>query len=158
MDHCLVRLTIKDRKRGLIPVIHKIQIEITHYSERNATSIDCRRSSIGSSCAQIDIFNKLKCKKKVASSTDSIVSGQVEVAGTKPINLQTAPSTQLQGNLIHEPEIEKKGGRTPVGGKAISTNTSVVANQNQSQDQQRRQPGGSSWTVPTHGNSEQNKG
>ncbi|KAA6379725.1 MAG: hypothetical protein EZS28_024748 [Streblomastix strix] len=66
-------------------------------------------------------------QKKVASSTDSIVSGQVGVAGTKPINLQTAPSTQLHGNLIHEPEIEKKGGRTPVRVKTSSADSQVAA-------------------------------
>ncbi|KAA6362120.1 MAG: hypothetical protein EZS28_042355 [Streblomastix strix] len=75
--------------------------------------------------------------RKVTSSTASIVSGQVRVACTKPINIQTEPSTQLQGNLVREPKVEKKGGRTPVGSKATSTNTSVVANQNQSEDQQR---------------------
>ncbi|KAA6365206.1 MAG: hypothetical protein EZS28_039266, partial [Streblomastix strix] len=75
--------------------------------------------------------------RKVASSTDSIVSGQVGVAGIKLINKQTAPSTQLQVDPIRELKVEKKGGRTPVRGKATSTNTSVVANQNQSEDQQR---------------------
>ncbi|KAA6401499.1 MAG: hypothetical protein EZS28_002982 [Streblomastix strix] len=75
--------------------------------------------------------------KRVASSTYCIASGQVGVAGTKPTNIQTEPSTQLQGNPIRESKIEKKGGRTPVRGKATSTNTSVVANQNQSEDQQR---------------------
>ncbi|KAA6375719.1 MAG: hypothetical protein EZS28_028755 [Streblomastix strix] len=75
--------------------------------------------------------------RKVASSTDSIVSGQVGVAGTEPINIQTAPSTQLQGNPIRESKGEKKGGYTPVRSKATSTNTSVVANQNQIEDQQR---------------------
>ncbi|KAA6355273.1 MAG: hypothetical protein EZS28_049200, partial [Streblomastix strix] len=49
--------------------------------------------------------------RKVASSTDSLVSGQVGVAGTKPINKQTAPSTQLQVDPIREPKVEKKGGR-----------------------------------------------
>ncbi|KAA6379042.1 MAG: hypothetical protein EZS28_025430, partial [Streblomastix strix] len=38
--------------------------------------------------------------RKVASSTDSIVSGQVGVAGTKPIDTQTTSSTLLQGNPI----------------------------------------------------------
>ncbi|KAA6385623.1 MAG: hypothetical protein EZS28_018854 [Streblomastix strix] len=75
--------------------------------------------------------------RRVASSTDSIASGQVGVAGTKPSNIQTALSTQLRGNPVREPKVEKKGGRTPVRGIATSTNTSVVANQNQSQDQQR---------------------
>ncbi|KAA6391586.1 MAG: hypothetical protein EZS28_012885 [Streblomastix strix] len=75
--------------------------------------------------------------RRAAFSTDSIVSGQVGVAGTKAINIQTAPSTQLQGNPVREPKVEKKGGRTPVGSKATSTNTSVVANQNWSEDQQR---------------------
>ncbi|KAA6356435.1 MAG: hypothetical protein EZS28_048038, partial [Streblomastix strix] len=32
-------------------------------SEKNITSIDCRRGSISSSCTQGDIFNKWKCKK-----------------------------------------------------------------------------------------------
>ncbi|KAA6358630.1 MAG: putative reverse transcriptase [Streblomastix strix] len=49
--------------------------------------------------------------RKVASSTDNIVSGQVGVAGTKPINKQTAPSTQLQADPIREPKVEKKGGK-----------------------------------------------
>ncbi|KAA6363645.1 MAG: hypothetical protein EZS28_040827 [Streblomastix strix] len=75
--------------------------------------------------------------RKVASSTDSIVSCQVGVAGTKPINKQTAPSTQLHVDPIREPQVEKKGGRIPVRGKVTSTNTSVVANQNQIEDQQR---------------------
>ncbi|KAA6370918.1 MAG: hypothetical protein EZS28_033555 [Streblomastix strix] len=75
--------------------------------------------------------------RRIASSTDSIVSGQVGVAGTKPLYSQTAPSTQLQGNPVREPKVEKKGGKTPVGSKATSTNTSVIANQNQSEDQQR---------------------
>ncbi|KAA6359464.1 MAG: hypothetical protein EZS28_045009, partial [Streblomastix strix] len=35
----------------------------------------------------------------------------------------------------------QKGGRAPVGSKATSTNTSVVANQNQNEDQQCRLPG-----------------
>ncbi|KAA6364722.1 MAG: hypothetical protein EZS28_039752, partial [Streblomastix strix] len=67
----------------------------------------------------------------------SIVSGQVGVAGTKTTNIWTAPSTQLQGNPVREPKVEKKGGRTPVRSKVTSTNTSVIANQNQSEDQQR---------------------
>ncbi|KAA6393743.1 MAG: hypothetical protein EZS28_010733 [Streblomastix strix] len=75
--------------------------------------------------------------RKVASSTDSIVSGQVGVSGTKPINIQTAHSTQLQGNLICKPKVEKKGGKISVRSKATSINTSVVANQNQIEDQQR---------------------
>ncbi|KAA6402492.1 MAG: hypothetical protein EZS28_001973 [Streblomastix strix] len=53
--------------------------------------------------------------RRVASSTDSIASGQVGVAGIKPTNIQTAPSTQLQRNPVREPKVEKKGGRTPVG-------------------------------------------
>ncbi|KAA6370065.1 MAG: hypothetical protein EZS28_034408 [Streblomastix strix] len=84
-----------------------------------------------------DIFSTNGNVRKVASSTDSIVSGQVGVAGTKLINIQTAPSTQLQIDPIREPKVEKKGGKTPVRGKATSTNTSDVANQNQIQDQQR---------------------
>ncbi|KAA6393833.1 MAG: hypothetical protein EZS28_010635 [Streblomastix strix] len=75
--------------------------------------------------------------RKEASSTDRIVQGQVGVAGTKPINTQSAPSIQLQGNPIREPKVVKKGGKTPVRGKATNINTSVVANQNQSEDQQR---------------------
>ncbi|KAA6379244.1 MAG: hypothetical protein EZS28_025229 [Streblomastix strix] len=75
--------------------------------------------------------------RRVASSTDRIVSGQVGVAGTKSINIQTAPSTQLQGNPVREPKVEKKGGRTIVRNIDTSTNTSVVANQNQNEDQQR---------------------
>ncbi|KAA6365936.1 MAG: hypothetical protein EZS28_038538 [Streblomastix strix] len=75
--------------------------------------------------------------RKVASPTDSIASGQAGVAGTKPINIQTVSSTQLQGNPVREPKVEKKGRKTPVGSKATSTNISVVVNQNQSEDQQR---------------------
>ncbi|KAA6369409.1 MAG: hypothetical protein EZS28_035062, partial [Streblomastix strix] len=77
--------------------------------------------------------------RRVAFSTDSIVSGQV-------------------GNHIHEHKVEKKGERIPVRSKAISTNTSVVAFKNQSEDLQRQQPGTCPLTVPTYGNSEQNKG
>ncbi|KAA6373088.1 MAG: hypothetical protein EZS28_031383 [Streblomastix strix] len=55
--------------------------------------------------------------RKVASSTDSIVSGQERVTGIKQINIQTSPSIQLQGNPIREPKVEKKGGKTPVRGK-----------------------------------------
>ncbi|KAA6356703.1 MAG: hypothetical protein EZS28_047770 [Streblomastix strix] len=75
--------------------------------------------------------------RKVASSTDSIVSGQVRKAGTKPINSQTAPPIQLQGNPICEPKVGKKGGRAPVRVKHISSITSIIANWNQSEDQQR---------------------
>ncbi|KAA6392373.1 MAG: hypothetical protein EZS28_012100 [Streblomastix strix] len=75
--------------------------------------------------------------RKVVSSTDSIVSGQVGVARTKTINIQTTSFTQLQGNTLGKPKVEKKGGRKPVRGKATSTNTSVVANQNKIEDQQR---------------------
>ncbi|KAA6393401.1 MAG: hypothetical protein EZS28_011071 [Streblomastix strix] len=75
--------------------------------------------------------------RKLAFPKDSIASGKVGVAGTRPINIQIAPSTQLQIDPIREPKDEKKGGRTPVRGKATSTNTSVVANQNQCEDQQR---------------------
>ncbi|KAA6367912.1 MAG: hypothetical protein EZS28_036561 [Streblomastix strix] len=46
--------------------------------------------------------------RRVASSKDSIVSCQVRVAGTKPINIQTAPSTQFQGIRVLEPKVEKK--------------------------------------------------
>ncbi|KAA6394109.1 MAG: hypothetical protein EZS28_010367 [Streblomastix strix] len=84
-----------------------------------------------------ETFSSNGSVRRGASSTYSIASGQVGVAGAKSINIQTAPSTQLQGNPVREPKVEKKGGRTPVRGKATSTNTSVVANQNQSQDQQR---------------------
>ncbi|KAA6374038.1 MAG: hypothetical protein EZS28_030435 [Streblomastix strix] len=49
---------------------------------------------------------------------------------------QTAPSTQFQGNPVREPKVEKNGGRTPVRSKASRTNTSVVANLNQSEDKQ----------------------
>ncbi|KAA6396035.1 MAG: hypothetical protein EZS28_008437 [Streblomastix strix] len=71
--------------------------------------------------------------RRVTSSTDCKASGQVGVAGTKLINIQKTPSTQLQGNPIRE-------------------------SKNQSEDQQRRQPGASPWTVPTNENSKQNKG
>ncbi|KAA6372138.1 MAG: hypothetical protein EZS28_032331, partial [Streblomastix strix] len=43
--------------------------------------------------------------RRVASSTDSIVSGQVGVAGTKPIKTYTAPSIQLQRNPICQPKL-----------------------------------------------------
>ncbi|KAA6379724.1 MAG: hypothetical protein EZS28_024747 [Streblomastix strix] len=45
MDHCLVRLTIKDRKRGLIPVIHKISIEITHQQKAMDSSSNINKST-----------------------------------------------------------------------------------------------------------------
>ncbi|KAA6389443.1 MAG: hypothetical protein EZS28_015033 [Streblomastix strix] len=61
-----------------------------------------------------DTFQTYGNVKNVASSIDSIVSGQVGVAGTKSINIIPAPSTQLQGNPIHEPKVGKKGGRTLV--------------------------------------------
>ncbi|KAA6400293.1 MAG: hypothetical protein EZS28_004180 [Streblomastix strix] len=75
--------------------------------------------------------------RKLESSTNSIVSGQVGVAKTKPTNIQTALSTQLQRNPIRELKVEKKESMTPVRGVATSTNTSVIANQNQSEDLQR---------------------
>ncbi|KAA6402050.1 MAG: hypothetical protein EZS28_002415 [Streblomastix strix] len=81
--------------------------------------------------------------RKVASSTYSIVSGQAEVAGTNLIDSQTTPSKQLQGNPICEPKVEKKGGKTCLRIKGTSTNASIVANQNKSEDMQRRQPGSS---------------
>ncbi|KAA6395263.1 MAG: hypothetical protein EZS28_009208 [Streblomastix strix] len=65
--------------------------------------------------------------RKVASSTDSIVSGQVWIAGTKPINIQTAPSTQFQVNLIRELKVKKKGGRTPVRVKTRNADSQVRA-------------------------------
>ncbi|KAA6358197.1 MAG: hypothetical protein EZS28_046277, partial [Streblomastix strix] len=46
---------------------------------------------------------------KEASSTDCTVSGQVGVAGTNSINIQTAPSTQLQRNPIRKPKVQWKG-------------------------------------------------
>ncbi|KAA6374496.1 MAG: hypothetical protein EZS28_029974 [Streblomastix strix] len=75
--------------------------------------------------------------RRVASSTDSFDSSQVGVAGTKPVNILTASSTQLQRNPIREPKVEKQGRRAPVRGKATSVNTSVVAKQNWSEDQPR---------------------
>ncbi|KAA6363183.1 MAG: hypothetical protein EZS28_041289, partial [Streblomastix strix] len=83
-------------------------------------------------------------------STDSIVSGQIEVAGTKSINIQTAPSTELKGNPIREPKVEKKGGKTPVReqNKGEDSNTG-----NLSQD-----PNGANITTSTkHRNGEKNK-
>ncbi|KAA6402573.1 MAG: hypothetical protein EZS28_001903 [Streblomastix strix] len=76
------------------------------------------RSSIDFSCTQRDLFNKWKCEK------GSIFYGQHSFGLSR-------------GNLICEPKVEKKGGRTRARVKATSTNTSVVANQNQSEDQQR---------------------
>ncbi|KAA6387428.1 MAG: hypothetical protein EZS28_017044 [Streblomastix strix] len=108
--------------------------------------------------ASRETFSTNGSGRRVASSTDSIISGQIKVICTKPINIQAAPSTQFQGNPVREPNVEKKGGRIPVGSKATNTNTSVVANQNQSKDQQRCQPGASLRTVPTYGNSDQIKG
>ncbi|KAA6397541.1 MAG: hypothetical protein EZS28_006933 [Streblomastix strix] len=72
-----------------------------------------------------------------APSKDSIVLGQEGVAGTKPINNQTVTSPQFQGNLICEPKVEKKIGKAHVRSKITSTNTSVVANQNQNEYQLR---------------------
>ncbi|KAA6364242.1 MAG: hypothetical protein EZS28_040230, partial [Streblomastix strix] len=80
------------------------------------------------------------------------------VARTKQINIQASPSTQLQGNHIRDPEVEMQGRKTHDRFKATSTNASVIANQNQSKIQLRRQLGASSRTVSTSRNSEQNKG
>ncbi|KAA6377411.1 MAG: hypothetical protein EZS28_027062 [Streblomastix strix] len=77
--------------------------------------------------------------RKVASSKDGIVSDQVEVAGIKLINIQTAPSMQLQTNPIRVPKNEKKGGNIPVESKATSANASVVTNQTYEDSQKRLQ-------------------
>ncbi|KAA6402465.1 MAG: hypothetical protein EZS28_001999 [Streblomastix strix] len=126
-------------KEGPRSVIHKIEIEKTLQqkamdSPSNITD-PIVRGSMGSLCPRETFLTNEKVVE-VTTSTDSIDSGQLGVARTKPINIQTAPSTQLQGNLIREHKVEKKGGRTPVRGKVICMNTSVVANQNQSEDLQ----------------------
>ncbi|KAA6374866.1 MAG: hypothetical protein EZS28_029608 [Streblomastix strix] len=75
--------------------------------------------------------------RSVVSSTDSIVSGNVAVAGTKSINIQTVSSTQLHRNPICEPEVEKKEENSIlVRSKDSITNTSVVANQNLGRNKQ----------------------
>ncbi|KAA6376583.1 MAG: hypothetical protein EZS28_027889 [Streblomastix strix] len=129
-------------REGPRPVIHKNEIEITHQLKAKDIPKGTQHQQIAEEAAQVhhtlrEIFPKKGNVRKVISSTDSIVSGQVGVAGTKPINIQTASSTQFQGNPIHEPKIQKKGGSTPVRNKATRANTSIVANQNQSEDQQR---------------------
>ncbi|KAA6403544.1 MAG: hypothetical protein EZS28_000934 [Streblomastix strix] len=80
-------------------------------SDRNIILIDCRRDSICLSFTQRD-FPTEGNVRRVASSTDSIVSGQVGVAGIKPINIYTELSMQLQGNPIREPKVQKKKGTT----------------------------------------------
>ncbi|KAA6373128.1 MAG: hypothetical protein EZS28_031344, partial [Streblomastix strix] len=120
------------------PVKHKTEIETTHQQKAMDIPKGIQHQQIAGEAAQVqhaprDTSSMNENVRKVASSTDSIVSGQVGVAGTKPINIQTSPSTQLQTDPIREPKVEKKGGKTPVRGE-------------------------SPRTVPTHGNSEQNKG
>ncbi|KAA6387834.1 MAG: hypothetical protein EZS28_016640 [Streblomastix strix] len=148
------------RRQKIVPLTQaNPQSQTTPYPIQNQTSIlnvdlmgiftnpfsvpkGIQHKQIAGEAAQVlhapgETFSTKGNVRKVASSTDSIVSGQVGVAGTKPISIQTVPSTQLQGNSTREPKVEKKGGRTPARGKATSTNTSVAANQNQSEDQQR---------------------
>ncbi|KAA6369975.1 MAG: hypothetical protein EZS28_034498 [Streblomastix strix] len=126
-----------NRRQQIVPPTQtNPQSQITPYSNQN------QRSFLNKKTAQVqhaprETFSTNGNIRKVASSTDSIVSGQVGVAGTKTTNIQNTFSTQPQRNCIREPDVEKKGGRTPVRGKATSTNTSVVANQNQIEDQQR---------------------
>ncbi|KAA6379380.1 MAG: hypothetical protein EZS28_025092 [Streblomastix strix] len=79
-------------------------------------------------------FSIFENVKKVFSSIDSIVSGKMGVAGTKPLNIQTAPCTQFQRNLIRELKVKMKRGNAPVKGKATGTNSFVAAHQNQSED------------------------
>ncbi|KAA6375752.1 MAG: hypothetical protein EZS28_028723, partial [Streblomastix strix] len=122
------------------PVKHKTEIEITHQQKAKDIPKGMQHQYIAVEAASVqhaprERFSINGNVRKVASSTDSIASGQVGVAGTKPIDTQTAPSTQLQGNPIRELKVEKNGGKTPFRGKATSTNTSVVANYNQSEDQ-----------------------
>ncbi|KAA6388102.1 MAG: hypothetical protein EZS28_016373 [Streblomastix strix] len=129
-------------REGPKPVKHKTEIEITHQQKAMDIPKGMQHQQSAGEAAQVqhapsETFSSSGNVRKVASSTDSIVSGQVGVAGTKQINTQTTPSLQLQGNPIREPKVGKKGEKTPVRCKATSTNTSVVANQNQNEDQQR---------------------
>ncbi|KAA6369168.1 MAG: hypothetical protein EZS28_035306 [Streblomastix strix] len=86
--------------------------------------------------APIETFPTYGKVRKVVSSKDCIVLGQIGDVGTKLINIQTVSSTQLQGNPIREPKVQKKGGKAPVRSNATSTNASVLATQNQNEDQQ----------------------
>ncbi|KAA6371055.1 MAG: hypothetical protein EZS28_033419 [Streblomastix strix] len=160
-------------RESLRPVIHETGIQTTHRSILNVDLMvmitnpfsvpkRIKHQQIAEEAAQVhhaprETFSTNGNVRKVASSTDSIVSGQIGVAVTKPINIQTAPSTQFQENPIREPKVEKKGGKTPVKGKTTSTNSSVVANWSQREDLQIQLQGASLRTVSTNGNSEQNK-
>ncbi|KAA6395572.1 MAG: hypothetical protein EZS28_008897 [Streblomastix strix] len=157
-------------REGPRPVTHKAEIEITHQqkAEDSLSNINRQTQSVTTPYRNQNQNSKLNVDfMRMITSPFSVPKGiqlqqiageAVQVVGTRHINIQTAPLTQLQENHIHERKVEKKGGRTPVGSKATSTNTSFVANQNQSEDQQRWQPGVSLRTVPTYGNLEQNKG
>ncbi|KAA6398192.1 MAG: hypothetical protein EZS28_006285 [Streblomastix strix] len=129
-------------REGLRSVKHKTVIEITHQLMAKDIPKGMQHQQIAGEAAQLfhapgETFSINGNVKRVASSTDSIVSGQIGVAGTKPTNIQTASSTQFQGNPVRKPKMEKKGGWIPVGSNATSTNISVVANKNQIEDEQR---------------------
>ncbi|KAA6367928.1 MAG: putative Transposon Ty3-G Gag-Pol polyprotein [Streblomastix strix] len=73
------------------------------------------------------LFPQMQMQEGLHLLQTSIASGQVEIAGTIPINIYAALSTQLQGNPIREPKVEKKGGRTPVRVKTSSADSQVRA-------------------------------
>ncbi|KAA6390316.1 MAG: hypothetical protein EZS28_014157 [Streblomastix strix] len=148
------------RRQWIVPPTQTTpQSQITPYPNQNQSSIlnvdlmgifanpfsvpkGMQHQQIVGEAAQVKHAPRETCStnvnvRKISSSTDSIVSGQVGVAGTKPMNTQTAPSTQLHGNPIREPKVEKQGGKIPVKSKATSTNASVIAIQNKCEDQQR---------------------
>ncbi|KAA6367334.1 MAG: hypothetical protein EZS28_037140 [Streblomastix strix] len=137
-------------REGPRPVMHKIEIEITYHSIMNVDLMgmitnqfsvprEIQHQQNAEEAAQVhhtprETFSINGNVRRVASSTDSIVAGQVEVAVTKSMNTQTASSTQLQGNLLREPKVEKNGGRTPVrelnkGGDSYTRNLSTDPNE-----------------------------
>ncbi|KAA6388581.1 MAG: hypothetical protein EZS28_015891 [Streblomastix strix] len=132
----------KTAREGPRPVKHKTLIEITHQQKAIDIPKEILHQQIAGETAQVfhapgETFSINGKVRRVASSTVSIASGQIGVAVTKPINIQTAPSTQLRENPNREHKVEQKGGRTLVRSQGTSMNTYIVANQNQSEDQLR---------------------
>ncbi|KAA6385467.1 MAG: hypothetical protein EZS28_019004 [Streblomastix strix] len=107
-------------REGPRPVKHKTEIVTTHQQKakdsfsniNNSTELQERQLRFFMHTERL--FQLIGNVRKEASSTDSTVSGQVQVAGTKTVNILTAPSAQLQRNPVREPKVEKKGGRTPI--------------------------------------------
>ncbi|KAA6387858.1 MAG: hypothetical protein EZS28_016618 [Streblomastix strix] len=81
-------------KESLRPVIHKTENKIT-YQQKSKDPKEIQHQQIAGEAALVHHVPKE-------------ISGQVMVAGIKSINIQTAPSTQFQGNPIHELKVEKK--------------------------------------------------